>query len=186
MEKSAGTDQGAQSVLLRHPEDGWTLAEPRPVSSRMHRVMTTLIDAIVPAEPREADTVDAVARHARVSLQYMPRSSASTFLWGMRILNWSPLWRLRGLRPLTRLPRQQVRRHLRSIMDSRWLPVRLLMYGPLGLFMSTYFDQDYAHRAIDYDPVPFVEDRIALRAAWVEGREPTSDDEIHHLPVVPP
>jgi hypothetical protein len=60
------------------------------------------------------------------------------------------------------------------------------MYGPLGLFMSNYFDQDYAHRAIGYDPVPFIDERIELRRKWVEGEEPTADEEIHHLPVVPP
>lgn len=173
-------------MLERHPEDGWTLAEPRPVSSRMRRVMTSLIDAVLPAEPRETDTVDAVADHALVTLQYMPRSSAWSFLWGMRLLNWSPLWRFRGIRPLTGLSRNVVRRHLRSVMESRFLLVRLLMYGPLGLFMSTYFDQDVAHRAIDYDPVPFVDSRIAMRRAWVEGRVPSESDEIHHLPVMPP
>ncbi|MEM7436282.1 MAG: hypothetical protein AAF436_14075 [Myxococcota bacterium] len=184
MEKSAGTDHGASFVLTRHPEDGWSLAEPRPVSARMHRVLMSLVDAILPDAPRTETTVGDVAKHALVSLQYMPGSSASTFLWGMRLLNWSPLWRFRGVRPLTRLSREATREHLRDVMESRWLPVRLLMYGPLGLFMSTYFDQDYAHQAIDYDPIPFVEERIALRQRWLAGEEPGSESEIHHLPVV--
>ncbi|MGB5809198.1 MAG: hypothetical protein WBG86_01635 [Polyangiales bacterium] len=146
--------------------------------------MRTLIDAIIPSAPRSADSVEAIARHALVTLQYMPRSAAFSLLFAMRMLNWSPLWRLRGVLPLTRLTRDAVRAHLSAVMQSRWLPVRLLMHGPLGLFMSTYFDQDYAHREIGYDPVPFVQERIELRAAWVEGREPAIEDEIHHLPVV--
>jgi hypothetical protein len=62
------------------------------------------------------------------------------------------------------------------------------MYGPLGLFMSTYFDQDYVHRDINYDPVPFVEARIALRRRWVAGAEPGEHEEaeIHRPRVVPP
>ena len=112
--------------------------------------------------------------------------AAMVFLLGMRVLNWSPLWRFRGLRPLTRLSRNEARRHLVAVTRSRWLPVRLLMYGPVGLFMSTYFDQDYVHREIDYDPVPFVEERIELRSKWIEGAEPGTDEEIHHLPVAPP
>ena len=96
-----------------------------------------------------------------------------------------PLWRLRGLRPLTALPTDAARRHLRAATQSRWLPVRLLMYGPLGLFMSSYFDQAYVHRALDYEPAPFVASRIALRRAWVDGAEPGMNDEIHHLPWVP-
>lgn len=173
-------------VLQRHPNDSWTLAVPQRVSRRMQRVLLALTDAIIPASPRTETTVEDVTRHALVCLQYMPRSSSMMFLLGMRVLNWSPLWRFRGLRPLTRLSRNEARRHLVAVTRSRWLPVRLLMYGPVGLFMSTYFDQDYVHREIDYDPVPFVEERIELRRKWIEGAEPGTDDEIHHLPVVPP
>lgn len=108
------------------------------------------------------------------------------FLWGMRLLNWAPLWRLRGLRPLTALPADVVHRHLLALTQSRWLPVRLLMYGPVGLFMSSYFDQDYVHREIDYAPLPFVADRIELRRRWIEGREPGSDDEVHHPTALTP
>jgi hypothetical protein len=52
--------------------------------------------------------------------------------------------------------------------------------------MSSYFDQDYVHRELDYDPTPFVAERIELRRKWVEGQEPGADDEIHHLPVRAP
>ncbi len=173
-------------VLQRHPDDSWTLAAPRTVNPRTQRVLLALADAIMPASPRTETTLEDVTRHALVCLQYMPRSSAMAFVAGMRLLNWAPLWRLRGLRPLTRLSRDEARRHLVAVTQSRWLPVRMLMYGPLGLFMSTYFDQDCAHRAIDYDPVPFVEERIELRRKWFEGEEPGADQEIHHLPVVPP
>ncbi|MDH3200998.1 MAG: hypothetical protein OEM15_08915 [Myxococcales bacterium] len=173
-------------VLQRHPDDSWTLADPRTVSQRTHRVFLALADAILPASPRTETTLGDVTRHALVCLQYMPRSSAMALVAGMRLLNWAPLWRFRGLRPLTRLSRGDVHRHLVAVTQSRWLPVRALMYGPLGLFMSTYFDQDYAHRALDYDPVPFVEERIELRRKWLEGEEPGADQEIHHLPVVPP
>ena len=155
------------------------------VSARTRRVLLKLADAIVPESPRIETTLEDVTRHALVSLQYMPRSSARVFLWGMRALNWSPLWRLRGLRPLTALPTDVARRHLLAATRSRWLPVRLLMYGPLGLFMSSYFDQDYVHREIGYAPVPFVAQRIELRRKWVEGQEPGMADEIHFLPRAP-
>lgn len=172
-------------VLQRHPDDSWTLAVPRKVSPRTERVLLALADAIIPTSPRTATTLTDVTRHALVCLQYMPESSARLFLVGMRLLNWAPLWRLRGLRPLTKLSREQAHHHLVAVTRSRWLPVRLSMYGPLGLFMSTYFDQDYAHRAIDYDPVPFVESRIELRRRWLTGAEPGADEEIRHLPSVP-
>ncbi len=151
------------------------------VSGRTHRLLVALADAVVPDSPRTDTTLQDVVRHALVSLTYMPRSSARMFLWALRTLNWLPLLRLRGLRPLTALPRDTARTHLRSATQSRWLGIRLLMYGPLGLFMSSYFDQDYAHREIQYEPVPFVEQRIALRKRWLVGREPGNAEEIHHV-----
>lgn len=167
-------------MLERHPDDGWTLATPMAVNARMQRVLSKLADSIIPDEPRTPATLSEVTHHALVSLQYMPRSSARLLLWGARLLNWCPLWRLRGLRPLTALPVESARRHLRAVAQSRWLPIRLLMYGPVGLFMSTYFDQDYVHREIGYAPVAFVRDRIELRRKWVEGQEPGAEDEVHH------
>jgi len=148
----------------------------------MHRVLLKLADAILPPSPRTETTLEDVARHALVYLRYMPRSTATLFLLGMRVINWSPLWRFRGLRPLSALPPETARRQLLGVVQSRWLPVRLLMYGPLGLFMSSYFDQDYVHQELDYAPIPFVADRIELRRKWIEGREPGADEEIHHLP----
>lgn len=156
------------------------------VSAAMRRILFKLADTILPQSPRIPETLEEVTRHALVSLQYMPRSSARVFLWGMRLLNWAPLWRLRGLRPLTALPRDLAREHLLAVTHSRWLPVRILMYGPVGLFMSSYFDQDYVHRELGYAPVPFIVERIELRRKWVEGREPGSDDEVHHSTVVAP
>ena len=173
-------------VLQRHPDDGWTLAVPMKVGACTRRVLLRLADAIVPPSPRTETTLEDVIEQALVCLQYMPRSTSVLFVAGMRLLNWSPLWRLRGVRPLTALPTDAARRHLAGVARSRWLPVRLLMMGPLGLFMSSYFDQDYVHRELDYDPTPFVAERIELRRKWVEGQEPGADDEIHHLPVRAP
>lgn len=165
-------------VLDRHPDDAWTLAVPMPVSRRMHRVLLALADAILPESPRIESTLQDATRHTLVSLQYMPRSSATIILVGMRVLEWSPLWRLRGVRPLSALPGDAARRHLLAITQSRWLPIRSLMYGPLGLFMSFYFDQDYVHRELGYAPAPFVEERIQLRRKWLRGEEPGIEDQI--------
>ncbi|HET6417487.1 MAG TPA: hypothetical protein VFG22_14410 [Polyangiales bacterium] len=173
-------------VLQRHPDDGWALADPMKVGAPMRRVLLKLADAILPPNPRLETTLEDVTRHALICLRYMPRSSALLFLLAMRVLNWSPLWRLRGFRPLTSLTSDAARRQLVSASQSRWLPVRLLMYGPLGLFMSSYFDQDYVHRELGYAPVPFITGRIELRRAWVEGQEPGADQEIRHLPVRAP
>jgi hypothetical protein len=186
MEKSAGTHHGPNPVLQRHPDDGWTLAAPIEVGARMRRVLLRLADAIVPPSPRTNTTLEQVMEHALVSLRYMPRSTAMLFLLGMRLLNWAPVWRLSGLRPLTALPADEARRQLAGVTRSRWLPVRLLMYGPIGLFMSSYFDQDCVHHQLGYAPIPFVTERVELRRKWIEGQEPGADDEIHHLSIPSP
>ena len=173
-------------MLQRHPDDEWTLAVPMKVSARTRRVLLTLAGAILPPRPRTDTTLEDVTQHALVCLRYMPWSTGAFFILGMHILNWSPLWRLRGVRPLTALRTDVARRHLTGVTQSRWLAVRMLMMGPLGLFMSSYFDQDYVHRELEYDPTPFVAERIELRRKWVEGQEPGTDDEIHHLPVRAP
>ena len=173
-------------VLQRHPDDGWTLAVPIEVGARTRRVLLRLADAILPSSPRTETTLEDVTQHALVCLRYMPWSTRVLFVLGTRVLNWSPLWRLRGMRPLTALPTDVARRHLIGVTQSRWLAVRLLMVGPLGLFLSSYFDQDYVHRELEYDPIPFVAKRIELRRKWVEGQEPGAGDEIHHLPVRAP
>ncbi len=183
---SAGTHHGPLPVLERHPDDGWSLAVPMAVSARMQRVLVTLADAILPDQPRTESTLRDAVDHALVSIQYMPRSSALLFLFGMRLLNWAPLWRLRGTRPLTAVSTEAARAHLVAITKSRWLPVRLLMYGPLGLFMSSYFDQDYVHQELEYAPAPFVAERILLRKKWLMGQEPDAEAEIHHHPEASP
>ena len=148
---------------LRHPDDAWTLADPRSVTQSTARVIDCLVDAIVPSEPRAPDTTAMIARHLRVMLQYMPRATAMGFVATLHLLNWSPLWRGRALRPMTSMTRERVRAMLGEVTQSRRLPIRLLLLGPQGLILSTYFDQDVAHQALDYDPQPFFESRIELR-----------------------
>jgi hypothetical protein len=46
---------------------------------------------------------------------------------------------------------------------SRVLFIRISMLGPKGVLLSGYFDQDEVHEALDYEPLGFFRDRIALR-----------------------
>ena len=166
----------------RHPDDSWPLAEPLPVRAGTRRALSALIDAMVPPNPRRPGTVSDIADQVLRLLRYMPRSTVYTFTLGLHVLNWSPLWRLRGLLPLSRLDRPRALRHLRTMANSRWLPARLLMLGPQGLILSSYFDQDYAHDAISYEPRGFITSRIRLRRQWLGGAEPDDSAEIHYRP----
>ena len=166
----------------RHPEDNWSLADPLRVSAATRRALIALVDTMVPPSPRRVSTVSDIADQVLRLLRYMPRSTVYAFTLGLHLLNWSPLWRWQGWQPLSRLDRPGALRHLRIMANSRWLPARLLMLGPQGLILSTYFDQDYAHEAISYEPRGFITSRIELRRQWLRGVEPDGSAEIHHRP----
>ncbi len=168
----------APGPQVRHPDDGWTLAEPLAVSARTERVIYAITDAILPPKPRTETVLDDVVRTFLVLLSYMPTASRISFMLALRVLNLAPLWRLRGVRPLTRLTRDRAQSILEGIAESRFLPVRLLMLGPQALLLSAYFDNDSIHPYLDYDPMPFARDRIALRQRLLRGEEPDAKDQI--------
>ena len=166
----------------RHPDDGWILADPREVRPSTQRVIDTLVDVIVPPEPRDEETPAKIAKHLRVMLQYMPRITALGFIATLHIINWAPLWRTRGFRPLTRRTRTEALAEIKSLSSSRVMLIRLLLLGPQGLILSCYFDQDVAHRALNYEPSGFTKSRIELRKRLLQGNPVEPADEIHHMP----
>jgi len=177
----AADEPGDQS---RHPDDGFILADPRPMSRPTLRVLDALIGALLPPPPAprpeglEADVV----RQVRVMMQYMPPLSARGFVLLMHFLNWSPLWRLRGLLPLTRISDARAGDILTGIANSRFMLVRLLMLGPKGLILSSYFDRDEVHRELRYDPTTFIRQRIDLRKRLLAGEEASPEDFIAESP----
>lgn len=173
--KLAADEPGDQR---RHPDDGFELADPRPMGRRTLRVLDALVEALLPPPPapRSETTAQEIALHVRVMMQYMPPLSARGLLLVMHLLDWSPLWRGAHLRPLTRLSAEEGSRVLAGVADSRLLPLRLLMLGPKGLILSSYFDRDEVHAALDYDPRGFILERIELRRRLMRGAQATADD----------
>lgn len=169
----------APGPQVRHPGDGWELALPLEVSAGTKRVIVALADAILPPEPRTDTIVTDVVDNFLVMMRYLPKASRLGFLAGMHLLNFSPLWRLRDVRPLTALPTERARSVLRGIMASSFLPIRLLMLGPQALLLSGFFDDDSVHPHLDYDPKPFARDRILLRQRLLRGETPQPDDSIN-------
>lgn len=161
----------ATGDLARHPDDGWIFADPYPMGAGSLRVLRALIRAFLPPTPAptEEGLELRIATHVRRMMQYMPRPTAKGFLLTMHLLNWAPLWRLRALRTVTRLPITRSSEILADLAGSRFMVLRLLMLGPKGLILSTYFDQDLVHRELDYEPVSFTKERIALRERLLAG-----------------
>lgn len=176
----------APGPQLRHPEDGWTLAEPLRVSRGTKRVISAITDAIVPTEPRYDGMLADLVENFLILLRYMPRSTQVAFIFGLHVLNFAPLWRLRDIRTITALPRERAESVLRGITQSRLLPIRLLMLGPQAMLLSAFFDSASIHPHLDYDPVSFAEGRIELRQRLLRGEEISDSDLIDHRPQVQP
>jgi len=180
----AADEPGDQS---RHPDDGFVLAEPRPMGRCSLKVLDALVGALLPPPPApRIDGLEAdIAQHVRVMMQYMPPLSARGFVLLMHFLNWAPLWRLQGLRPLTRISAERASTLLTGIANSRFLLIRLLMLGPKGLILSSYFDRDEVHRELRYDPATFIRQRIDLRQRLLAGGEAQPEDFIAEPPGLP-
>jgi hypothetical protein len=163
--------KSAQAVhtVARHPQDGWTLADPAPLSRASERALHHLVWALLPPPPapRPADIEARVERQVRCMMQYMPATLRFGFVLLLRLLNLSPLWRFRALKRLGGLSQEQASDVLTGIATSRLMPLRLLMLAPKAIVLSAYFDQDEVHAALDYEPRAFIRERTLERQEWL-------------------
>jgi hypothetical protein len=159
-------------IAARHPQDGWQLADPLPIGTGSRRRLRGLIEALLPPPPapRPEGIEERIAQHMLKVLRYFPRIVGTVgFPLLLFVLEWSPLWYRLRPRRLSRLPAAEASALLARLARSRLEPLRLLLLGPKALVLSSYFDQDEVHRALDYDPRPFVAERIALRERLRQG-----------------
>lgn len=147
--------------LMRHPDDGWTLADPCSLSDRSRRALRGLIRAICPRQPCVDE--DRLEQAARRTLTYMHPLFSRGMLLAMHLLDLAPLWCFQGFRPLHRLPPDRAQRLLDTLAVNPFSVVRNLLLPWRALLLSLYFDQDEVHRALDYDPVSWMQERIELR-----------------------
>lgn len=153
------------------------LAEPAALSAGSARALRSVIRALLPPPPapRPADMEARVEKQVRCMIQYMPATLRLGFMLIVRLLEYAPLWRLRALSRLSRLPEAEASRVLAGIAQSRLMPLRLMMLAPKALVLSTYFDQDEVHAVLDYEPRGFIRERIARRNELLENY-PVSED----------
>lgn len=162
-----------------HPDDGWVLADPEPMSRGMRRALRGLVEAIAPLRsgPSDPELVERVETQVRRLLRYMPGPMALGFRMSVRLLNLAPLWRFRALRPLHRLERDRAVRVLRDVSHSRLTLLRKLVMPVRAAILSTYFDQPEVHARIGYAPEPWARDRIALRRRLLAAEQPAGGRE---------
>lgn len=153
-----------QPALARHPGDGW-LAEPYSPGPLLRPALQGLIRALCPPPPAPSspELFDAVERYVLGFLPYMPRPVALGFRAIVLLLDWSPLWLGLGFRRLQKLSHARAAAVLSRLDESRSSLLRTQIVAVRGVVLSGYFDQDTVHEALDYAPVPFIGERIALR-----------------------
>lgn len=171
-------------IISRHPNDGWVLADPYPMSGPTRRALRGLIRVLCPPAPGPTlpDLEDRIEIHVRRMLQYMVPIVALGFVLGLYLLDFAPLWRFRAASRIQKLEREQAESVLTEMGESRSPFIRMLILGVRGLVLSTFYDQDEAHAAMDFHPIPFIENRIELRERILAGGAPTEEDRILPLP----
>jgi hypothetical protein len=182
--KLESAEPAKAGVVVRHPDDGWIVADAYPMSGYTRRALAGLTRVMCPPAPApQLDDLEArVAAQVGIMLRYMRPIVAFGFCAAVVILDWSPLWRLASWRRVRSLDAARAARILGEIGTSKLPGMRLLMLGVRGLILSVYFDQDEVHRAIHYAPVPFIEQRIALRKRILRGEATRPADLIAHRP----
>jgi hypothetical protein len=178
-ERIAAADFGrGVPTLERHPDDGWQMARPYKMNGSTRKAFRGLIRAICPTEPAVPDIVDRVELHVRRTMPYMPGVVAFGLVLGFHLLDWAPRFLFRHARRIRRLDVARAQEVLNKLAESRFSPLRTLLYAVRGLILSTYFDQREAHDAIGYNPIPYIRSRMRMRDRVVGGGDFEPSDTI--------
>ncbi len=166
-------------IADRNPDDGWQLADPHPMGPGTRAAFQGLIRALCPAPPApwSPEIASSVELGSRIFLRYMPPLLAHGFVLTIHLLDLSPLWTLRSTRRLRHWERGAAGEVLQALSRSRLKPVRLMVIAARAAVLSTYYDQDEVHEALDYHPMSFLQQRADLRKRLLDGL-PTDDGDI--------
>jgi hypothetical protein len=164
--------------LERHPDIGRPLARPAAMSRSGRRAFHGIVRALVPDAVNMPDAPQRIERHVRRMMRYMPMLVA----FGLRLcifaIDQAPRWLGMSTRRLRGLPVDRAREVFERLSQSRIVVVQTILYAIRGLVMSTFFDQDEAHAAIGYSPVPFLRARQTLRSRLLDGATASETDMI--------
>lgn len=155
----------ARAPLARHPDDGFVLARPYPLGPASLRALNALIVAICPPPPAPTapDMIERVAAHVRHFMSYMPPLAGRGFWLCMMLLDWAPLFLFAASSRLHKLSPARASALLTEMVSGRYAFLRTVVVAIRGLILNAYFDQDEVHRAIGYEPLPFIRERIERR-----------------------
>ncbi len=180
-----GTTPRSGATVTRPATPAWRLADPYPLRRGTRRAFRSIVRVVCPLEAGIGgdDIVDRVERQVRCLLQYLNPWLARGFWLLALLLDVAPLWRLRGIRRLHTLERDQAADALAGIMHSRSAMVRNAFFPLRAAILSAYYDQPEVQAAIGFAPEPWLKSRVQLRERILLG-EPVSQDDM--IPGGPP
>ena len=166
------------TIAGRVPDDDWQVADPMPMGPATRRALQGIIRALCPRPPApwSDDIEQKIEQGVRVFLRYMPPVMGWGFGPMLILLDLSPLWRLRSLQPLHAWDREAAAEHMQQLSNSRLEPIRLMIMAARAAVLSHYYDQDEVHEALDYAPMPFLQERADLRRKLLDGDQAHPDD----------
>jgi hypothetical protein len=170
MARSTSTPGHKLPLFARHPDDGWVLADPYPMGVSTRRALRASIRALCPPPPGPTlpDLEDRIELHVRRMLRYMVPLVALGFVLSVHLADWAPLWRFRAFSRMRNPDRDRAERILTEMGESSSPVVRMLVLGLRGLVLSTFYDQDEVHAAMEYRPLPFLSERVLERQRLLE------------------
>ncbi|TNF26077.1 MAG: hypothetical protein EP329_21840 [Deltaproteobacteria bacterium] len=156
-------------ALARHPADGWVFADPYPMSRDLVGAFHGLIRAVIPSAPAVPDVEVRIEQQVRRMMPYMQPLVAFGFTLVLRALDLAPLWRGRAPRRLRDMTPAAASALLEELERSRIGPVSDMVVAARAAILAPYYDLDEVCAHIDYQPLSFMRDRIALRRRLVGG-----------------
>jgi hypothetical protein len=111
-------------------------------------------------------------------LQYMVPVVALGFVVALFIVDFSPIWRLRAFSRVQKMDHGRAEQMLHEMGESGSPLIRMLILGVRGLVLSTFFDQDEIHAAMKWKPLPFFDERVALRQRLLLGEPARAEDSL--------
>jgi hypothetical protein len=168
------------AVAGRIPDDDWQSADPMPVGPTVRRALQGQIRALCPRSPApwSDEIAQNIERGILIYLRYLPPVMGWGFGPMLVALDLSPLWRLRSFRPLHSWDREAAAKHMQMLSESRFKPIRLMVMAARAAVLSYYYDQDEVHDALDYAPMPFLQQRSDIRRKLLDGEEAAPEDQI--------
>jgi hypothetical protein len=166
--------------LLRHPDDGWELAQPLPMGKITRNALRSVIRAFCPIQtgPWNDEYMDRLEVQVRTLMSYMDPLFAKGLCLLFILTDWAPIWRLRSWRRLRSIDRHKGIKVIDGILHGQIFFLRQMMLAVRAAIFSAYYDQPEVHFEIGYHPVPWMRDRIALRRRLLAGESAKDEDMI--------